>query len=73
MTGSITVSPLTTTASGASPCQASACSMTSTAGSLAANITYTITQGSATIAWFVVKVDLGNALARTTYLAGLNG
>jgi prepilin-type N-terminal cleavage/methylation domain-containing protein len=69
MTGTVVVDPVTSVASGAAPCQTTACSRTSTVGAVRMSVQYDISDGVLPLGSFVVSVDLGNTLAQTTYKA----
>lgn len=69
MTGTVTVDPVTNISSGAVPCQAVACSVTSTVGTVRASVQYDIVNAGITIGSFVVTTDLGSTSSQTTYKA----
>lgn len=69
MTGTVTVDPVTNVATGAVPCQTTACSVTSTVGTVRASVQYDIVEAGIVLGSFVVTSDLGSTSAQTTYKA----
>lgn len=72
--GAVTVSAPASVAAGSSPCTAAACDLKATGGSVVSKISYTVTEvdpgGSQRVTGkFGVTLDLGTALAHTTYKA----
>jgi len=69
MTGEVTVDPVTNISSGSVPCQATACSVTSTVGTVRVSVQYDIVEAGIPLGSFVVTSDLGSTSAQTTYKA----
>jgi hypothetical protein len=69
MTDSVTVTPAQLTTSGASPCQPVACTTTSTAGTVVATVTYSVSVGGSPVGFFTATLTLGSAVAKTSYRA----
>jgi Tfp pilus assembly protein PilV len=69
MTGSVTVDPVTNISTGSVPCQTTACSVTSTVGTVRVSVQYDIVQVGISLGSFVVTSDLGSTSSQTTYKA----
>ncbi|MEP6761428.1 MAG: prepilin-type N-terminal cleavage/methylation domain-containing protein [Sporichthyaceae bacterium] len=69
MTGTVTVDPVTAVSTGAAPCQTTACSVTSTVGTVRVSVQYDLVQAGLPLGSFVVTSDLGSTSAQTTYKA----
>lgn len=67
--GTVTLTAPAAVATGASPCLVAACALKASAGSVVANLTYAVSTGSTVVGAFSVTLDLGTALAATTYKA----
>ncbi|MCU1591335.1 MAG: hypothetical protein JWP11_2591 [Frankiales bacterium] len=67
VSGTVTVTATSTPATGTSPCVTAACGVKASAGSVIATLTYDIFSGATQVGGFTVKLDLGSALAATTY------
>ena len=68
LSGTVTVTAGSTTPSGSAPC-ATACTSKTNAGTVVASLSYTVFNGATQVGGFDVRVDLGSALAQTTYKA----
>lgn len=66
--GAISVPPTTTSVTGAAPCS-TACTSRASSGSLVATLVYSISDGATHLGAFTATLDLGSALAQTSYKA----
>ncbi len=73
MSGTVTVTPAAAPATGALPCQPTACGVNAAAGGVVAQITYSVQNGGSEIGNFTTTLDVGNALAQTTYQGAPSG
>lgn len=69
MSGTVTVRPASVLVTTPAACQPVACTVTSTSGSLVAAVTYDIRTAGAQVGYFTVTLDLGSALAKSSYRA----
>lgn len=69
MTGTVQVDPVTTVSTGTAPCEAAACTSTSTVGGVRISVQYDVSNGTGPLGSFIVTADLGSTLAQTTYKA----
>ena len=67
VSGTVTASAPAMPGTGTSPCVSAACGVKATGGSLVAQLTYVILSGGTQVGGFTVTLDLGSALAQTTY------
>ncbi len=67
VSGTVTVTAASSPSNGTSPCVAAACGVKASAGSVVVSLTYHLYSGALQVGGFVVKLDLGQALAQTTY------
>ncbi len=65
--GTVTVTAPSTTPTGSAPCATAACVLRATGGSVVVSLTYTVSNGPVVTGGFTVSLDLGTALAQTTY------
>ncbi|MEP6696023.1 MAG: type II secretion system protein [Pseudonocardiales bacterium] len=72
MSGDVRVLPATATSTGAAPC-ATACSVSVTVPSVSVSVTFDISLSGVRVAYFTLRLDLGSALAKTTYKAAPSG
>jgi Tfp pilus assembly protein PilV len=70
MSGTVTVEPVTPLVGTVSqPCQAAACTATSTVGAVQVAVDYAITNAGVPLGAFTVTANLGSSVAKTTYKA----
>jgi type IV pilus modification protein PilV len=67
VSGSVVVTAPSTPATGSTPCVTAACGVKAGSGSVLVTLTYTVFNGVTQVGGFTVKLDLGSALAQTTY------
>ena len=67
--GSVAITAAGAPSSKASPCQPTACGVKATGGSAVVRLTYLVTSNGTQIGAFTVTLDVGSALAQTTYKA----
>jgi hypothetical protein len=67
VSGSVVVTAPSTPATGSAPCVTAACGVKAGSGSVLVTLTYTVFNGVTQVGGFTVKLDLGSALAQTTY------
>ncbi|MDX6274865.1 MAG: hypothetical protein QOJ92_2075, partial [Frankiales bacterium] len=67
--GTVKVTPTTTSTTGPAGCSTGPCTTKTTSGSIVADLTYTVYSSGSVIGQFSVSLDLGSALAQTTYKA----
>lgn len=69
MSGNVAVRPASVVTTTPAACQPTACTVTSTSGSVVAAVTYDIRTSGVQVGLFTVTLDLGSSLAKTSYRA----
>ncbi len=69
VSGTVTVTPGSAPTTGAAPCQVAACSVDAATGGVVAQLTYSVLVSGTEVGNFTTTLDIGSALAQTTYLA----
>jgi prepilin-type N-terminal cleavage/methylation domain-containing protein len=69
VSGNVTVTPASAVTGGSAPCTAAACTVDASAGGVVAQLTYSVLVSGTEVGNFTATLDVGNALAQTTYLA----
>lgn len=67
VSGTVTVTAPSRPATGSSPCVTAACGVKASSGTVVVSLTYGIFSGATQVGGFTVRLDLGSALAQTTY------
>lgn len=71
MTGSVSLTPSGSEASGPPLCQPAPCARSSSSGTVTASVTYELSAGTTTVGRFTTTLNLGSSAARATYRAPL--
>ena len=69
MSGTVEVDSVEYVSTGAAPCETTACTVTSTVGTVRVSVQYDIQNAGVPLGSFVVTSDLGSTIAQTTYKA----
>lgn len=69
MAANIRVLPASVNTTGATPCVVAACTVAVTVPSVTVSVTFDVRLAGAQLAYFTLNLDLGSALAKTTYKA----